>query len=259
MCGPLEDQMNDETYSQLVKQALAATMTSVVRLVDEDAVALALLYLFTRLANTWRTIDTLWRHLAPDCPETFMVDAGTLVRAMFEAYVQAAFIVHDSEKRQERAEDYLEFEHVERPKVLDRLLKHDTDISRYLKASPLRCKGDARIKAEYERVKPRYWDDRRRRTRNKWYKGTLRDLAKCAGIESEYDLLVSPFHPYVHSSAYGMRYGPPFEPQYVLVLASSIAGKGAKVNLEYHQIELEVRLQAVIDGLAGGSLDTFEP
>jgi hypothetical protein len=183
-----------------------------------------------------------------------MVDAATLVRASFEAYLQAAFIAHDPESRQQLGRDYLDFEHIERYELVTRILKHDTYIAERLRSSPCRPEGQKRAKKQYEKVRQRYLTRKGDRLRDRWYSGDLRSVARAVGVESEYDLLVYAFHPYVHSSAYGVRLGPPVEPQYVETLASIIAARTAKVALDYLGMRLDGPNQTVLDTLAEGSM-----
>jgi hypothetical protein len=56
----------------------------------------------------------LRRGVPQDFQSVFMVDAGVLLRCMFDAYLQADYIVRDPAKQMERATMYLEFQHVDR-------------------------------------------------------------------------------------------------------------------------------------------------
>ena len=75
-----------------------------------DKVANALLHFMVRVANSWRSIRTLRNNTTDE--QGFTIDAGTLLRAMYDAYFQAAYLVSDPAKCTERADDYFEFEHV---------------------------------------------------------------------------------------------------------------------------------------------------
>lgn len=67
-----------------------------------------------------------------------MVDVATLLRAMFDAYIQADFIFRDPASRAERAALYLDFEHIERFKMKNKVLNHSNQLSDRLKSSPKR-------------------------------------------------------------------------------------------------------------------------
>ncbi len=223
---------------------------------EKDDVARALLFFIVRVANTWRSIRTLRNNTRDG--EGFTVDAGTLLRAMFDAYIQAEYIVHDPSKANERARDYLDFEHVERFKLMNSVMKHDTPLSNHLKASPKRPEGEKRVQQEYDRVKSRYFFERKLadgtvkrgpRTRNTWYAADLYKLAQTLGKEDEYDTLLKTFHGCVHSSPFAVERGPMVSPKHVLDWASTIAARVAKLNVEHHRIELDDPYGPILDAL----------
>ena len=100
----------------------------------KDLVSAAILCFLTRIANTWHSIWTLQRH-SPE-PTMFLLDAGALLRAMLDASYQAEYVVHDADKRESRATDYLDYEHVERHKRSTKVLRHDNQLAHRLKSSP---------------------------------------------------------------------------------------------------------------------------
>ncbi len=237
-----------ELMKQVIRRANDGT--------HNDDVARALLFFLVRVANTWRSIRTL-RNNTPD-NEGFTVDAGTLLRAMFDAYIQAAYIVHDPNDANQRAQDYLEFEHIERFKLANSVMKHDTPLSRHLKASTKRPKGEKRMQQEYDRVKSRYVLERKRPdgtvkrgtgTRNTWYAQNLAELAKILGKEDEYDSLLKMFHGCVHSSPLAVGRGPMVSADHVLDWASTIAARVAKLNVEHHKIKLDELYDGILEAL----------
>ena len=176
-----------------------------------------------------------------------MVDVGTLVRAMYEAYLQAAFILHEQARQRERARLYLDYEHVEKRIVLGKIFKHDTFVSRALKRSSLLPTSEVRMEAQYDRVKDRYLNQKRREIHDKWYEGTLRDLANAIGEKADYDFFMSAFHGYVHSSAFAIRTGPPFQPRDVMTIVSFLASKVAHLAIARFGLQLQPEQQAVIE------------
>ena len=246
MCGSDANDIDDVALGAIMREALEKTIQLIHERAKKDVVARALLYLLVRVANTRRTIDVLWQALRDAYPETFMVDGGTLLRAMFDAYLQAAFITYEPGKQQERASLYLDFEHIKKRQLSEKLLKHDTMISRTLKDSPLRPEGEQRVKEQYDRVKDRYpgnWP-------SKWYQGNLWKLAKDIGMEADYDLFVSPYNGCVHSSADAVRLGPPMSPEHICTMISIIASRMVQVALQYMGKRLEPSYQAIIDANA---------
>jgi len=246
---------NDEVDSHVLELMKQVIRTAHGR-VDNDPVARALLFFLVREANTWRSIRTL-RNNTPD-GEGFTVDAGTLLRAMFDAYLQAAYIVHDPKDANQRAQDYIDFEHVERFKLVNSVMKHDTPLSRHLKASPKRQEGEKRMQQEYDRVKSRYFLERRLAdgtvkcgpgTRNTWYAQNLFDLAVILGKEDEYDSLLKMFHGCVHSSPFAVGLGPMVSADHVVDWASTIAARVTKLNVEHHKITLDELYSGILDAL----------
>src|SRR4051794_14235131 len=98
----------DEAFDRILKQVIKASHCQA----GGDSVRNALLFLLLRCANTWKSIRTLRVHSSDD--QTFTIDAAVLLRCIFDAYLQANLIYRDQGMRAERAQDYLEFAHVDR-------------------------------------------------------------------------------------------------------------------------------------------------
>jgi hypothetical protein len=203
---------------------------------QSEIVARALLCLLTRCANSWLSIKTL-RSYAPQ-EEVFMVDAGSLLRAIMDAYIQAAYIVVDTDQRQSRAADYFDFEHVERYESLKKFLRYENWLSDRIKTSPRRAEGEGKARAEYDRVKARF-QERNGRTRNHWYPGSLFALAGSINLKEEYDLILSKLHGCVHSSASATLHGPPISPEFILDWTSTYTARVAVLGVELCDIKLE--------------------
>jgi len=233
----------DENFEQILQTIIVDLHTRE----KQDAVSVALLFLLVREANTWRSIRLLHKHTPEKFHPAFLVDAGTLLRAMFDANVQAEFIFFDPAKRIERAGQYLDFEHVERFEMLQKILRHDNPLSKSLKSSPKRQDGEKRVQESYDNVKDQFLLDQKKsngnaqhapRTRNKWYEGGLPQLAGATGNAAEYDSFVASFSGCVHSSAYAVRYGPMYPEDHILHLASKFAARVAKINVDYNRLEI---------------------
>jgi hypothetical protein len=219
---------------------------------DKDRVSRALLLFLVRVANTWRSIRTLRRY-TPD-PQGFMVDAGTLLRAMFDARFQAEFIFSDPTKREERSGLYLDFEHVERYQMKGKVLRHDNQLTDRLRSSPKRTpEAEKRLQDEYDRVKDRYLTPGNDRKPEKWYKSNLRELAK--GKEAEYDTFVATYQGCVHSSALAISRGPLVKPEHVLFMASFILARVTKLNIEYNRLPMDEGDVMILDELCKSLLD----
>lgn len=128
----MDAKINNHVY-ELLREVLQKSETRS----RTNEVSRALLYFLTRVADTWRSIGTLQAN-TPD-GKGFMVDAGALLRAMFDAYIQAEYIAHDPNVQRERAKAYLDYEIVERYKQSSSVLALDHPI--YLTKSSLLQKG----------------------------------------------------------------------------------------------------------------------
>ncbi|WP_286764269.1 DUF5677 domain-containing protein [Rhodopirellula sp. UBA1907] len=231
----------DETMLDLLKSVIGQANEKI----EDNDIGRALLFFTVRIANTWRSIRTLRNNTAD--AEGFTVDAGTLLRAMFDAYLQAEYIVHEPNLADQLASDYLEFEHVERFKSMTAVMKHENSLSEHLKASPKRTAGEARINTEYDRVKSRYFIRKKRAdgtikvgpaTRNTWHENNLAEIARLLGKEDEYDTLLRNFHGCVHSSPFAVRSGPMLAGEHVVDWASTIAARVAKLNVDHHNLRI---------------------
>ncbi len=236
----LKDEVNDQVL-MLLRHVIGESHTRT----ETDEIARALLYFLLREANTWRSIRTLHEHV-PD-EEGPMVDAGSLLRVMFDAYLQAEYVVGNEREASERAKDYLEFEHVEKYKRVQAVTEFDNSFTRKLKASPHRPSGEKRLQEEYDRVKSRYFTEKRLKNgkvkrgpglRPHWYRGSLANVAKSLGKSDEYRILLSTFHGCVHSNPFAIRFGPPISRDVVLHWASRIALRVARLSVAHNDIQL---------------------
>lgn len=250
------NQLSNDEVDNYMLELLKRVMSEANDGSEDDDVGRALLFFLVRVANTWRSIRTLRNHTLD--ADGFTVDAGTLLRAMFDAYIQAEYIVHEPSNASARARDYLDFEKVERFKMVNAVMKHNTPLSNYLRSLPNRLAAEERLQQEYDRVKHRYFLEKKRSdgsvklgpgTRNTWYSTTLFELARTLGKEDEYDTLLKIFHGCVHSSPFAVRRGPMVSPKHFLDWASTIAARVAKLSVEHNKIEL--------DGLYGSILDAL--
>jgi len=243
--------MNPNRDSEELDNTLEAILGGIIQSLKDngskDNVSLALFSFLMREANTWRSIRLLSQHTPLQFHSSIMCDVGTLLRAMFDAYLQADFIVRDPLKCGERSKNYLDFAHVEIYKMSQNILSHNNEFSKQLQSSSYRDDGDKRRTEEFDRVKDSFLIEVRRDdgtlkrgpgTRNKWYKSNLSALATAAGKADEYDTFVTSFSGCVHSSAYAVQQGPLVPPEHVLSLASAFVARVALMNVEYNQIDL---------------------
>lgn len=228
----------DEIADDVVERTFAAVICMHQSLGNpNDKVAAALCAFLNRLAHTWRSIRTLRDNRKAD-DVGFMIDAGALLRAMFDAYLQAHYIYHDPCQRLSRAELYYDYVPVERYRNMMKALKHSHPVSVRLRASAKRPAGEAALKADYDRLKGRYPRHRGAGVRDHWYEGNLADLAASIGKEDEYDVFLSQFHGCIHSSAQALHFGPPVTPPHVLSHATRLACRVASLLIAHHGFSL---------------------
>jgi hypothetical protein len=230
---------------------------------NNDVVSRALIFFLLRVANTWQSIKTLQEN-APH-QEGFLVDAGVLLRAMFDAYLQAEYVVQDPARQHERATEYLDYEHVERYRAQG-VLDLDHPIAEKLRCSPERPEGENRVRTEYERVKDKYLVGQRKSGGNKkrdqnvrktWYPGDLAAIARGLGKEAEYRFFVATFHGCVHSGAFAIRLGPPIRSNTVVHFASTIAARVARLNARHNRVDLGDVQRQLLERLCKDYGDAF--
>jgi hypothetical protein len=232
--------MADDATENLLREVI----THAQQVARNDIVSRALMYFLVRVANTWKSIRTL-RSYSKD-RDIFVVDAGTLLRAMYDAYYQAEYLVSKSDESSQRAQDYFDFEHVERNKFVTKILSANNFFANRLKASPKRQVGEQENKRRFENVKPRFVAKKNgNATRNHWYPGTLAEIAK----SDEYDTLFASFNGCVHSSASALASGPFVTAENVLIFASTIAAKVARLNVDHNKTVLTLLHQKLLDVL----------
>src|SRR5262249_49237982 len=142
---------------------------------------------------------------------------------------------------------YLDFEHIDRYKAVNKVLSHDTPLKDMLLSSSNVAAGQNRTLSEYNRVKSQFLVKKRASsavgkagagTRDKWYEGNLRDLHTVVGKQEEYDAIVSPFHGCMHSGSFAVRSGPPLHAEYVMFFASTIAARVALLSVQCNQLDI---------------------
>jgi hypothetical protein len=77
----------------------------------------------------------------------------------------------------------------------------------------------------------------------------LSALAESLGKRAEYDSFVAVFNGCVHSSALAVQAGPMVSPEHVLTLASKIAARVARLNVQHNRIELGDFYRPIMDTL----------
>lgn len=137
-------------------------------------------------------------------------DCAVILRCMYDAYVQAAYIATAGDEKESLARLYLDFEHVERYLLAKDITQQKNKMAQIVAKSPMRATGEPRVIAEFDRVKSAYRTGNKNpnAVRKRWYAETLPALAKAIDRKDEYAWLVNRFHSSVHSGPFALFVGP---------------------------------------------------
>jgi hypothetical protein len=163
------------------------------------------LRLLVRNANTWRSIRLLLHAAASEVEqEGIALDGGALLRCMYDAFLQFMFMTQQESELEFRSRLYIEFEHIERYRSIERLRDSSGVVAKKLFNSPNRPEGEARAKAAYNAVRANYPN------KLNWYGkfGSLRKLAVIAGYTEEFDIIMDSLHGCAHAGPMASVFGP---------------------------------------------------
>jgi hypothetical protein len=239
------DKITDSEGRHYIDQLFRFIMTATKEASESDQVARGLFHLLFRCVLTRQSINLLADTLNDQAEN----DCCALLRCIWDAHIQAAYMVSDPSKSDERAQAYFDFVWVERREMHRFVFSHDTDISRDLAKSPDRTVGEPNLEAQFQRVLPRF-KLKNGRPRHHWYPGTLRDLAKALGNEAEFDTLYWHLHSSVHSSTRVVKNGPSISAEHVGDWASIIAARIADLVVSRLRINLPEEAAALLQTLA---------
>ncbi|NQU21375.1 MAG: hypothetical protein HQ567_08840 [Candidatus Nealsonbacteria bacterium] len=200
----------------------------------DTAVTRAIELLLGRIVGAGNSLRVLHNH----APHEFDFDGAMILRGIYDAMLQALFILHDPAKRDERAQDYLDFYWVEKEKTIGLFDGNRTYLSRRISQSARRPSAEPAIKQEIQRVRPRF-ENSNGRLRNHWYKGSLRELAGAVGFEAEYEILQQQLSGAVHASAYTLQDGSYYRGFLLLDFAWRLSFRVLGSAAEYVGIELD--------------------
>jgi hypothetical protein len=146
-------------------------------------------------------------------------DGMTLLRAMYDAHLQALYILQDPTKADERAQLFLDFRWIEQRRIQKIIEGNPTRLAQKLLQSPKRAEGEAEREANYQKLRPRFLTKDGKKDRGDWYPGTLRDIAVAVGLESEYEIIQKDLSGAVHSTPTLLLGGPSLsKPEHLLLL-----------------------------------------
>lgn len=212
--------------------------------------------LLVRMASSWKSIC----HLMDCCPdsqsrEAIGNDCAAVLRCMYDVYAQAAHIVHDGSDREKLAEDYFEFQHVERRWLKEDLVNQDNLLSRQVAESPRREDGNREIERQYERVKHRYMNKRGGFRKDHWYVGTLSQIVGKLGKRDEYAWFVKTLNSSVHGGPMAVFRGPMMPLHCMELHASMLLGRAAKIVIENDTLKVSQRTTELAHKLSADLLN----
>ena len=199
--------------------------------VKHDTTARALNLLAMRITNS---TSSLWV-LRCCAEEFFSMDGASILRCIYDATLQALYIL---QKPHERANDFFDYEWVEKTKGIDWIDSSDTNIASKVRNSPLRPEGEKLCKKEFAHVENNF-KGKKGKLRDRWYAGSLRDLAKDLGFESEYEYIHKQLNGAIHSSPLSLKSGPLVEGTHLLTWAIHFNWRVLHKITQYYKISLE--------------------
>lgn len=244
-----------------IDSMLKEVITKVYHVPNKRSSSQALLGFLVRCAGSWKSINTLVSS-APTSVEADAIgnDCAAILRCMFDACIQAAYLFIDPKEREDRARLYLDYEHVERFLLSTEIASRNNPLSKSIAASPLRPEGEKRNRKEFDRVKAKYLVKKSTRpdhVRNTWYRGDLRTLAKTIGKEQEdeYIVFVKRSHGSIHSSRMAVSKGPSITGKNFCYFASLLACRVARMVVENDSLSVTSSSAEMIASHATSPLD----
>jgi hypothetical protein len=192
--------MNDDGIVELWARIGNGIVFKVNQSNKRDDIVKASQRLLGRLVDSGSTLRILFEHAKQ---HDWTADGATILRTTYDAMIQALYILADPKEQQQRARRFLDFSIVERVKILRLADARRTAASRQIADSKLRAGVESDIQNEFKRVCSLYGYDMKKPP-TYWYKGSLRDLAKAVGYETEYEILHKQLSATAHSSMFGL-------------------------------------------------------
>lgn len=205
------------------------------------SVATAMDMLARRIVASGDSLNVLRNNAVPG----YVFDAASILRSVYDAMLQGLYIMADPNKRDERAQLFLDFRDIERKRRIGLMDANRTALAKRVSNSPKRPNAEPEIEKRFMAVKPRYLS-KKGKVRDTWYSGSLRGLAKAAGLESEYELIQRFLSGVVHSSPLTIQEGP-FVSDYLLDWYWQFTFRMLGAYAEYKKIVLDQTENRLID------------
>lgn len=211
--------------------------------------------LWTRTVDGFASV----RVLRFNAPHDWGRDGNVLLRVIYDATLQLAWMLDNPEERDDRCERFLDYLWIEKHKFRKRFDLRQTDATRQVAASPFRNEGEKQQNSKLLQIGPKfltksgrteidsmskperdaYLVSPRAKYQQNWYGGAnLRELACAAGLESEYEIL----HPLasgdVHVSPMSLMTRPTISARRLTTWASLLVARACRSYVDAFEIVL---------------------
>jgi len=180
-----------------------------------------------RAGPTWRAlrllVDRMMRsaenihRLFDISPRDAAMDGASILRTLYDAHLQALYILKEPVGRGKLYVDFLWVELQEMVRIIE---ENTTHFGQMVRGNMQAAQVEQAAKAEFDAVKANYLKTKGGSgLRNHWCVGNLSDLAKALGYEGEYYILSRVLNGPVHSSPYGLQAEPRLTGKSIMLLA----------------------------------------
>jgi hypothetical protein len=229
--------------------AILARLNAVQRTGDVDTVANAI---YSRIVDSGSTLMMLQVN---ELRHDWKYDAASILRTIYDASLQALYILNDPTRKDELARRYIDFGIIEKVRLMSLFDKQANGFAKRMAQSPRRTSAEPAILAEHGQVMQKYGYDKLKEPPKNWFKGSLRDVAKAVGYEAEYELLQKQLSGVVHSSFLAIEQMPGYEANHVVglywIFAFRVLGKIA----EHAGVQLDATEQKLVERSVGSIFD----
>ena len=174
-------------------------------------------------------------------------DPSTILRSVYDASLQAEYIVHDAAKATDLAQNYLDFQEIERYRLIKALGKYKDEFSGKMVEGEERAANELKIRERFEKVEAKFRKAHGAGYMTSWHDEKLREFCKARGRKEEYDFMLVLLHGAAHSSALAMLRGYSANPSFLMLTAANLTWRAIGGMLDYHKIEMEPELAGVME------------
>lgn len=189
-------------------------------------------------------------------------DGMILLRGIYDAHIQARWILADPSKVEERALLYLDWKWVERHNMLPVLDASPTSLAKLVAKSPKRKVSEPYMAQQFARVRSKYERKPGGKLRTDWSGIKIKDMATELGADTldEFVILYRSLSGVVHSSALAIEdQNPMFGSEFHPIIAWKFQMRVLARHAELHGVELTGELPEVVDYARANIFNTPKP